>query len=394
MTTLGVWTRETYDDPHRGWRQFEWFDPGVGSNRPCVIYCAGHGWNSRHPSLFYDDVFGDSLFLNEIYPNRNTNPCVVVSMHQASSRYNAPDTSQPNWVPQSGYLPGDLRNPELGGNDVYRCLSGHESDYRYTPETGASWEERWHLTKKSDIGNQLYDEYARTPAFRSTGARDLQACIQYLRKHAGVYDIDPNKIIVMGASAGGQQAGCAAYSNSGPYIEERSATLGHQRAFSNSSQPQAAILRITPSNFEDFGWTNLLQHLFGWSMATADWGTAVWNTVPDEEKASLSPLGVLKSTENSIKTFFAYANNGYAGDGVDDTIPYTQYHAARNGQDMYQYIVGTLGQTGCVFTEDHPISGQMMNVWEDLVTGQPQRVVLRSGEDELIFTWLTDNFNF
>jgi len=66
---------------------------------------------------------------------------------------------------------------------------------------------------------------------------DVKAAIRWLRAHAGEYPIDPDRIGIMGDSAGGHLAALAALTGDNPDLDGDSGTLG----YSSSLQACAAI---------------------------------------------------------------------------------------------------------------------------------------------------------
>lgn len=76
---------------------------------------------------------------------------------------------------------------------------------------------------------------------------DVKAAIRWLRAHTDDYPIDPNRIGIMGDSAGGHLAALAALTGDDPDLEGDSGTPGY------SSQVQAAVAISAPSDFLKFG---------------------------------------------------------------------------------------------------------------------------------------------
>jgi len=72
---------------------------------------------------------------------------------------------------------------------------------------------------------------------------DVKAAIRWLRAHAGRYDLDPDRIAIMGDSSGGWTAAMAALTGDVPELEGSVGTTGV------SSAVQAAIAFYPPTNF-------------------------------------------------------------------------------------------------------------------------------------------------
>jgi len=332
----------------------------AGTNKPAIIYCPGHGWTGRHPDAFYSPDYGDPLFLERIEPNYATKPVAVFSLWAASKAYNLRDNRQvkaPTWTSGTAY---SLKNLTQLSGQVYRCIEAHTSGASTQPGVGASWQTRWYAVPVSEIGDaQQFDVYAKTPGYLASNVFDLQAAYSHVVANATTYGVDRGRIIVMGASAGGQQAGSMAYDLGGAFSTLFRPPVGSPYAANQPQKPQAVILRITPDDWRNYPWDVLMQGLFGENM-----GSGPWAAFPDFRKASLSPLGVLKSTRSSIPTFLAYGNFGTYDGAIDDPpYPTAEYHNAKNGWQIFKFLVGTLVQPNCVFVEDHPTLASTFRVW-------------------------------
>lgn len=361
--------------------------PALGANRPCVVYCAGHGWSARHPAAFYDPSVGEDLFLNSIEGAEATQPVVCISMFQASSRYNMYDNTTPTAWADGSFTGGDI----VKHNSVtYRCRKTHSSP---SPEPGVTggWELRWFLCPKSDLGVQRFDGYADTPAYRGSNADDLRALLQYLVRNAAALKIDPAKICVMGSSAGGQQAGAVAFGNPAPFMSEIGTASASPESSLVAATPACTILKITPDDFNNYPTlVSLTDHLMPRVANQSD-----WDDVPDSQKSAMSPLGTLQATDNAIPTFLAYGENSnysrWANSGDDP--PYsTGFHDAANGHTMFVELVDVQGQAGCTFTQASTTGGQM-EVWEDS-TAAFVREVADTTEGEEMWAWLQTTLSF
>jgi acetyl esterase/lipase len=76
---------------------------------------------------------------------------------------------------------------------------------------------------------------------------DVKAAIRWLRSHSGDYPIDPDRIGIMGDSAGGHLAGLAALTGDNPDLEGDSGSPGR------SSHVQAVVAISAPADFLTLG---------------------------------------------------------------------------------------------------------------------------------------------
>lgn len=372
---MATWTRFRYGA--KSWRQgFYWvpsddFYPATNPGRPCLIYSPGHGWEGRHPSFFYGppDGVAEPLFTSHIEPAEATQEVVCISIWQASSNYELFDTfTHSDWnVGFGSYSEGAIVNDDGGAGELYRCRKTHTAAAANEPGTGANWRFFWIQLDPNDAGAFLYlpqtgDQAGlhpgMSPGFGGEGIRDNQAIVQWAKDNANRLGIDPLKIVTMGASAGGQASGAAAYSTTAPFVKEARADVYAEHARRSSSRPQATILDITPNDFRWYPFTGLMDNLLGRTFTATE-----WDRVDDQVKSGLSPLGVLNASGLHLPTYLAYAGSRFDHIGGTDDPPYAVglYHEARNGWEILKALE-LLGQPNIVHLEDS-LTGGFFERW-------------------------------
>lgn len=356
---MATWTEFRYGS--ESWRKAQYWvpdddvNPATNPLRPCLVYCPGHGWEGRHPNFFYSSPVGTSepLFTDHIEPAEQTTPVVCISIWGASANHGLFDDITPSaWTTQA-YVAGDVVSH---GGSYWRCVRDHTSTASHEPGVGAFAGFYWIELLANDATNNLLGADmapGTTPAFLGTGIRDVQQLVQHLKREAGFFGLDPTKIRLMGSSAGGQQAGAAAYGYSAPFQpQSRESVAGAYRARA-SSAVEAVILDITPNDWRWYPWSSAMENLFGRSY-TAD----EWDRESDALKAALSPLGALTERLVSIPTYLAYAGSRFDHTGGTDDPPYNDalFHDARNGWEILR-VLEQLGEPNVVFLEDSLTAG-------------------------------------
>lgn len=353
---MATWIKATYGG--QSWRRLEYWIPSddeypaTNPLRPCLIYCPGHGWEGRHPNFFYGpagDGVAEPLFTARIEPAEVTEPVVAISIWQASSNYGLADVFNPDpWTTSTAYVVEDMVTD--GVSTRYRCVKDHTSSAADEVGVGANWEFKWLAIPANDVTAQLWsDEPYMSPAFGGTGIRDAQAAVQWAKRNADRLGIDPNKIVLMGSSAGGQACGAAAWSRSRPHLDEDAHSVTRDFAYDQSSSVQGVILDITPNDWKWYPFEPILMpNLWGRKFTTTQ-----WDRYPDRLKSALSPLGSLNATGIHTAAYLAYAGSRFDHAGGTDDPPYSAalYHEARNGWEMLAALKA-LGQTNVVFLED------------------------------------------
>ena len=156
----------------------------------------------------------------------------------------------------------------------------------------------------------------------------------------------------------------------------------------NHSGVLGAILEITPSDYSWFGAGATLhgRNLFGLNFTSSNAvGEAEYAAVPDEVKAGISPLGVLKASGKAIPTFLHYFASQLGDGGDPGTDPpwaaQAPYHHARNGYYIQQELLRLgLDAADCPFYDDSngagtvlggPNIGPLMWTWILNLAGYP-----------------------
>ncbi len=271
--------------PHHHQRAQRWIP--AGADKPWIVYVPGGGWSKTNPAAFFDKSLGEALWTDFIMPSELDFPVACFAMWYGSHRY---DFS----------LVGDVPN---------------------------------------DPSHAVFGEYPTTPRYLDSSTRDAQRLVQHVKDAATIYGVDPDKCILMGASAGGQVAGVAAYDYSAPYRDQHTSSLSRQHVSSSSSRVRALSLSITPDDWRNYSNLGLQRNLFGIT------NQEEWDAIPAHRKAALSPYGVLESTKRPVPTFLWY-DKPFTG-AQDQLPPYpgTDLHGPGNGNQIHELIQSLGGES-------------------------------------------------
>lgn len=360
---MATWTPFRYGRKHHQIGEF--WKPAAGSERGCLIYIQGGGWSLPTTDRVYDSLVGLPVFQDGIEPNELVagEQMVMVSALIASATYDAPviggnDHSPAAWATSTLYSVGAAFAPlyVLNGGTVYRCYDTHTSSAADEPGVGANWADYWEVPAANDIGLSHalrgpqvagFSRATSRPGFLDEGVLDLLLLIKYLKQNATSLGIAPLKIALIGDSAGGQICGTAAYSLGTPHvpvINRSDPTTRHlagarRNAAMLDSSVSGVILEITPDDWRNYPSSNLhSRNLFGIDGTSQ---TQEYNLLRPEQKAALSPLGMLKATGRTVPTFLHYPLNDPGDDIGDETPPWAtaKYHHADNGEQIRLELV-------------------------------------------------------
>lgn len=274
----------------------------AGADKPWLCYAPGGGWSRSHPRFFHDPAFGEPIFLGFIEPAETSFPVACFSSWFGMHRYDFSLTG--------GSSANDPTLAQLG-------------------------------------------EYPTTPRYLDSGVRDFQRLVQHVKEHAAEYGIDPENGIVMGSSAGGQVAGCAAYDYSAPFYGEHTAPTARKHVSRVSSSVKGAVLTITPDDWRHHPQLSLQRGLFGISTQ------AEWDVIRPGDKAALSPLGVLRQTRRALPTFLWYLEEFTGAPDQMPPYPAGYLHGSGNGFQIHSFLESLGGDSvfhhaGVLAPEDYP----------------------------------------
>ena len=363
---MATWTRFTYGP--QPWQQGMYWVPSddtaptVNPGRPCLLYCPGHGWEGRAPSYFFGPPAGqaEALFTGQIEPAELTDEVVCVSIWQASANYDLPHPTRPAWAVDHGaYAEGDIVSHS---GSAWWCRKAHASASNKEPGAGSL--EVWYWLEleannpdnfllATATGEQAGPAPGLLPAFGWTNARDFQRAVQYLKRHRNFFGIDPNKIVGMGSSAGGQAVGAAVFGRQAPALAQASPAVSRDHAHDRTSDVQGLVLDITPADFNLGPFGTLLQNLVGRNYSEAE-----WDALDTVVKEALSPLPLLKATKRAKPCYLAYSGSRKDHIAGSDDPPWIDFdaHHARNGWELLLELEAQ-GQTNLVFLEDSSVGG-------------------------------------
>ena len=376
----------------------------------CISMMYGMAYHDFNNDAFGSDIAWASWDLNTNYTRNDVlayNPTGIAA-----------------WVSGNSYSIGDqVANSSGTGpvNEIFECIVAHTAGGSTEPGDGANWETNWvslnttnerrsyeciqdvtaPIVSSEPVKGTAWQDYwrplppnsvanaaevvsggdlrkvASVSSILNEGIRDVQTMVHFMKAHADYFGINPNKIVLMGDSAGGNTCGAAAYAQSAPFAQRYSRVNNTSRELAAGASLKtpvidsgvaAVILEITPSDMTWFGKGASLhgRNLFGINFTANDTAAETeYGLIPDEIKSSLSPLGVLKATGRALPTFLHYFGS-QLGDGGDPgtSPPWTTeapYHHARNGYYIQQELLRLgVDAADCPFYDDSNGAGTVL----------------------------------
>ena len=203
-----------------------------------------------------------------------------------------------------------------------------------------------------------------SPAYAAQAALDVQLAISHIRKNATELNVDPDKVVIYGSSAGGHAVAIAAYGpdmiRTNP-VDPRSVNA----ARIGDGRPNAVMLDITPAFLNEYVTTNVGNNgLFlafmrdaygikGQSLSFNQWGA-----YPEASKKSLDGAALISHTRKSIPMIFvstgykysdrspSQVQNGAAAPSAYDAgTTYNQYDTVSDGGKFWIAQQTTTGST-------------------------------------------------
>lgn len=206
-----------------------------------------------------------------------------------------------------------------------------------------------------------------SPGSTAQSARDIQRAIAHIRRNADYYDVDPDKILLEGRSAGAQAAGLAAYSDPLPFGNSTHATAGNLDTPIADCRPNGLILGIAAFKQDEYAavdkgtssnslFLSFMNSLHGRPGLTT-W--ANWDALSPEAKKGLDPFWAAYTSGYYVPTFFQYDTDGGLSDiwtrsEMANGVASSDYSA---WQSSYDYVAGDLvGPSGTYYykcIQDH-----------------------------------------
>lgn len=254
------------------------------------------------------------------------------------------------WVDGETYAAADYVRHD---STFWRCTRAHTaSAANDEPDAGTNQALYWREVGPNEAAyQQLTDTVETTPGFGESGVVDVHQFLGWLKRNASTYSINPDKIILAGASAGGQRAGLAAFSYDQPRAHNGIPAGMYRWAPFDKTRPAAVYLGITPVDFRQYTTGTLLNGLWG-----RDFTDAEYVAIPQAEKDAASVKRALLRSGLSLPTYLNYFLSRH-DDGNAATVYSTgNYHHALNGWAMLQALTDTranggLAETGHRFLE-------------------------------------------
>lgn len=189
----------------------------------------------------------------------------------------------------------------------------------------------WVEMLESDAGDgRLGNRGDGSAAYGGQSVADINRLIGWMRNNKSMLAIQPQKIALMGSSAGGQAAGCAAYSDAGNFGAKRHHTSASPFVSQVPTKPNALILGITQSQAErgaavnGAGYTQQSQYLGFMASLYGDarLGTSsAWQAYPDDKKKALDPYDAASRSGQVMPTCLVYTlDNGYDDTRTEDEV--------------------------------------------------------------------------
>lgn len=253
-----------------------------------------------------------------------------------------------------------------GGNDrtLFRAYTANGYDLcSYALYSGLTLE-KWNVFS-IDYRMGLYTGVnpSSYPSYYPDPMDDTARAVQFIKDNASTFDIDPNKVVLFGSSAGGTNALHTAFRRSLPYFARTSSAMPRRFAYRSSSSVAAVVNFLgvvdfrydTAEGVETWAYnhnTNGWSYLFGHSLTDggAEWGSADMDIV----KEAASPLALIERSPLEQRTngvYSVYANTTPTGK------PYVNLHAAEQAAILH----AALDEAG--ITNDYELITS--GAWED-----------------------------
>lgn len=272
------------------------------------------------------------------------------------------------WADATAYVEEDYVNND--GN-YWQCIDAHTSaSATDEPGSGSAWELKWREVGPNEPAySQAEDGFETTPGFLDQSITDVQQFMGWLKRNASTYNVDPDRIILAGSSAGGQRAACAAFQYALPHAYQGSPYSANVDAALEDHWPKALYLSISPTDFTPHTIAGLAPGLFGRSLNNAQ-----MVALSNHERSAVSAVKILERTGVAMPTYLQYAGS-YHGDG--NSPPYGNstwiYHHADNGWALFNKLTSArpdgLGRSDCVHLETDPSGGfRKYSVYEGTAT--------------------------
>lgn len=189
----------------------------------------------------------------------------------------------------------------------------------------------WTEQAGTDCDNpKLRNRGEGSAAYGGQSVADVNRLIGWMRANKSALNIQPQKIALMGSSAGGQAAGMAAWSDQGTFGGKRHHTSANDMVAQVTTKPNALVLSITQAKAERFadtsgaGYTQQSQYLSFMASLYGDsrlGQAANWQAYPDDIKKSLDPYDAASRTGHMMPTCLVYTlDNGYDDTRTEDEV--------------------------------------------------------------------------
>lgn len=189
----------------------------------------------------------------------------------------------------------------------------------------------WAEQLSSDCDNPKIGQRGEgSAAYGGQSVADVNRLIGWMRANKEYLNIQPQKIALMGSSAGGQAAGMAAYSDQGSFGGKRHHTSANGMVPQVPTKPNALILSIAQAKAENFvntsgaGYTQQAQYLSFMASLYGDANlsnAANWQAYPDDIKKSLDPYDAASRSGHMMPTCLVYTlDNGYDDPRTEDEV--------------------------------------------------------------------------
>lgn len=368
---------------------------------PIVVYRTGGGWRGADVADL-ESRYWWAYGLNS-GSSSYQEKAMVLAINTASVGYNQRKaTGLTSWATGATYSLGDFiyqavpSTPPNTGR-YWSCIDGHTASAAGAgaglnqPGIGDDWALYWREVGPNETGqHQVSSLGETTPGGLDEMVRNCQEAICWVRRQgvaraAGdttAINVNPSKVVLAGASAGGQMAGCAAYAEPLAWARSNVPEAAARSVPYITSTPNALIMSITPVDLTYHTTYSLLLGLYG-----EDATDAAWQAREDGIKQAMSPLWVLKRTGIAVPTYLDFAGTGpYSTTYANLTG--APYHHADNGWLMLHYLADArpsgLGRTDCRFATNVVTSTDLFS-WS-AATGSGTKIGVGAGSPHVTTT--------
>ncbi len=396
----------------------------VATDKYAYVYCPGGGWGLRDavPFLSKDEGGTPYSVRTQLYggafdntDNAEDGNATVFVLNVASESHNAGAISVHQGRFSSTYYPGQTPDPaptvwDSDGATAYAvndrvvtatgtavCIQAHNSSSDKNPSldsngdpVGANAATYWNISfTETNLLGRFPNRGEMTPGSLAQSAMDVQRAISHIRRNAASYDIDTDKVLLEGSSAGAQAAGLAAYGPPLNFGHDVHPTVSHQFGTEADCRPNGLVMTIAACQQNNYAsvdkgtaaqslFLSFMNSLFGQYNLTTQ---SNWADIPQNQKKALDPYWAAYTSGYYCPTYFIYDTDA----GYDDPWSYDQI---ANGVAQSDYTAWSV--TGSGGDNSYEVGDLVSNggqYWYCSQQHDPSVVAAPTGTADLLPEW-------